>query len=214
VYVWPEVDILKRYVYRPDAGSLDPVPLHGDLAGPPCFPDAVPEGLMCAMPGGMLSISSNDNAPGTGIVWATLPRSAHPHDLYPVGRPPPGQILAYNAETLARLWSAPLPRVGGDEPAFLGKWTPPTVADGKLFVATSSGQFLVYELGPRRLPDTVEAALFIDDDHRLEVTWFNERDGLGWHEPVAISGLIAPPGAPVRCGQAERHGAHRAVRGG
>lgn len=79
----------------------------------------------------------------------------------------------------------------------LGKWTPPTVADGKLFVATSSGQFLVYELGPWRLPDTVEAALFIDDDHRLEVAWFNERDGLGWHEPVAISGLIAPPGAPV-----------------
>jgi outer membrane protein assembly factor BamB len=50
--------------------------------------------------------------------------------------------MAYDAETLDLIW----------ETSFytLPKWMPPTIADGKLFLGTSSGKFLIYGLGPPR----------------------------------------------------------------
>lgn len=105
------------------------------------------------MPGGMLSISADRHA--SGIVWATLPiNSSEPY--YTAGRPPAGQLLAYDAEKMVLLWSQNyLDSLSGnrDLPSLLGKWAPPTIADGKVFIAThpvgddKPGGFLVYELG-------------------------------------------------------------------
>ena len=109
---------------------------------------------MCPMPGGMLSISSLGE--GRAIVWATLPVSLPneaPYFTAP-GIPPSGQLLAYKAETMELLWHRDLPQDSSDKKSLLGKWTPPTIADGKLIVATSppapgqEGRLLVYELAP------------------------------------------------------------------
>jgi outer membrane protein assembly factor BamB len=86
------------------------------------------------MPGGVHTLSADGNRAGTGILWATLPAF--------LGNVPSdgGRLLAYDAETLDLLWETPF--------YTLPKWMPPTIADGKLFLGTSSGKFLIYELGP------------------------------------------------------------------
>lgn len=65
--------------------------------------------------GGYLSISSDGARAGTAVVWATLP-----------GEAGGGRAMALDAITLETLWAA-------DTPAF-SKFTPPTVARGRLFV--------------------------------------------------------------------------------
>ena len=159
VFVWAEQDHLKRFALEPD-GRLDPHPRAGDLRGPECAdatahhgPPGPPKDRMCPMPGGMLSISADGDR--SGIVWATVPVSTPGRPYFtPAGLPPPGTLAAFDAETMGRLWSANLPNDLTGGVSLLGKWTPPTVVDGKLFVATSParadqvGRFLVYELAP------------------------------------------------------------------
>ena len=151
VYIWAEQDYLRRFAFRVD-GSLDPAPMTGNVLGPVCLDSGLkndpqpPQYQMCPMPGGMLSISANGQA--SGILWSTLPINTGQQYWTPAGQPPPGQLLAYDAETMKLLWRQDLP-----SPFFLGKWTPPTIADGKVFIATTppvgiNGQFIVYELGP------------------------------------------------------------------
>jgi hypothetical protein len=80
------------------------------------------------MPGGAISLSANGNR--DGIVWATSP-------MGPTG----GRLLAFEATTLRKLWETPLPGTT--------KFTPPTIADSKVFVPTLVNRFHVYGLGPR-----------------------------------------------------------------
>jgi hypothetical protein len=195
VFIWAEQDYLRRFNVKPD-GTLDSPPLVGGIAGPACDTKDQPPGLMCPMPGGMLSVSANGNT--SGIVWATVPaNNGHPYWTEP-GRPPPGTLVAYNADRMMLLWRQ-------DLPSLLGKWTPPTVADGKVFVATSplaidpqNGRFLVYELGPwPAVQPPIEAALLIDSQNRLDVSWLDYGDGYGWHPPLPISDPVTRPGAPI-----------------
>jgi len=84
--------------------------------------------LQLVMPGGMISLSANRTH--EGILWVTLPESGVL-----------GRLIAIDARTLQPLWETEVPS--------LGHFIPPTVADGRVFVATASGQFRVYELTPR-----------------------------------------------------------------
>jgi len=90
------------------------------------------------MPGGILSLSANGNTPGTGVLWATIPSNAN-------GTTGP-ELLAYNAETLGRLWSV--------FPTTIGHFTPLTVANGQVVAVTAFdkptgyGQATIYELSP------------------------------------------------------------------
>jgi hypothetical protein len=212
VYVWAEQDYLRQFALTAD-GTLNPNPVHGEIAGPNCVINpAPPAGMMCPMPGGMLSISANDTT--SGIVWATLPITNKGEKYYTApGVPPPGSLFAYNAENLVLLWRADLPTDSTGQTSLLGKWTPPTVADGKVFVATSpppgslpgragrtsyNGRFLVYELGPLPAsPPPVETALLLDNQRRLDVAWLDLSEGLGWHPPAAFSDVVAPAGGAV-----------------
>jgi hypothetical protein len=74
---------------------------------------------------------------GGGIVWATLPAS---DNLAPGVNAYPGRLYAFHAETLKPLWDTGF--------SSLGKWLPPTIADGKVFIGTWSNELIVYELGP------------------------------------------------------------------
>jgi outer membrane protein assembly factor BamB len=200
VYIWAEQDYLRRFTVRSD-GTLDPTPARGDVTGPKCVDSHAhggesgpPGDRMCPMPGGMLSISADGKA--SGIVWATLPVNTGKTYYTIPGLPPPGQLIAYNAEKMVLLWREELP-------SLLGKWTPPTIADGKVFVASSggdaqTGRVLVYELGPiPTRPPNVEASLLIDNRSSLDVAWLDLGEGVGWHPPQPISDPVAPPGASV-----------------
>lgn len=124
VYDWGEKDSLKAYKYYwSRARPFDETrPLLGhDDSGNIIAPVSV-------MPGGALSLSANGSR--DGIVWVTSPLGGSG-----------GRLLAFEATTLRKLWETPLPGTS--------HFTPPTIADGQVFVPTLANRFQVYAL--RRL---------------------------------------------------------------
>jgi hypothetical protein len=88
-----------------------------------------------------LSLSANGRRPGTGIVWASAADTA---DTEP--QPADGILRAFDAMDVSNeLWNsrqnAPRDHVGK-----FAKFNPPTIANGKVYQPTSSGQVHVYGL--------------------------------------------------------------------
>jgi hypothetical protein len=89
------------------------------------------------MPGGFLSISANGAQ--DGILWASIP---YQDDAWvEIVR---GSMRAFRADTLELLWSTD----GNDSPDHFdfAKNVPPTVANGKVYLATFSDRLNVYGL--------------------------------------------------------------------
>jgi hypothetical protein len=100
----------------------------------PCVHNALADAWM---PGGVASISSNGNRPGTGIVWAMVPANGDANRCRGIK----GMLMALDAEDVSReLWRsqrrAPGNSDGPDSLGLLARFVPPTVAGGKVFVAT------------------------------------------------------------------------------
>ncbi len=136
IYLWTEDDTLKAYRFV--NGLFETLPF---ASGSITSPDG--------MPGAMLSVSAAGSSPGSGIVWASLPFSGDAN-LQTV----PGVLRAFDASNVAiELWNSKQdPR---DDLGNFAKYTPPTVANGKVFLATFSNQLVVYGLnssGPSSAP--------------------------------------------------------------
>jgi hypothetical protein len=93
-----------------------------------------------AHPSAIFTVSSNGATAGTGIVWATVPLADAWHMTVP------GFLYAFNASNVAgpSLWNSSL--VPADALGNYAKYSPPTVANGKVYVATFSGKLQVYGL--------------------------------------------------------------------
>jgi hypothetical protein len=118
IYAWGENNPLKAYVLKD--GRLQ------DAPGQSAFQPPV------GMPGGMLSLTANGSAAGSGIVWAVVPLDGDANRQRGVT----AAAMALDAEDVSRtLWSSEL-APGRDRVGLFAKFTPPTVAGGKLFVAT------------------------------------------------------------------------------
>ena len=126
LYVWSGDDRLKSYPFAGGVLAADPASMSTAV---------VPYGAA-------LSVSANGNTAGSGIVWATTP-----------GAPPgvaavPGALRAFDASDVSiELWNSDWDsdRNGGRDA--LGNFAPsaaPTVANGKVYVPTSSSQLVVY----------------------------------------------------------------------
>ena len=91
------------------------------------------------MPGGMLSVSADANAAGSGIVWASLPLQGDANQGVV-----PGILRAFDAENVGReLWNSHQ-NAARDDVGNFAKFCPPTVADGKVYLGTFSGKLNVY----------------------------------------------------------------------
>jgi len=92
-------------------------------------------------PGGVVTISSNGTMPGTGIVWANVPKLGDSWHGTAIGA-----LYAFDATDVSKqLWNSE-----ADPKDTLGnyaKFSPPLVANGKVYQATFSGKFMVY--GPK-----------------------------------------------------------------
>ena len=118
VYHWGEKDFLRRFDYDRTTGQINPGSVvTGDVLAKP-FP---------FMPGGLISLSANGTK--DGLLWITLP--------WDNGT---GRVMAYDALTMRRLWDTTVPATGVSHNG------PPTVADGRVIVGTTNGNFLVYRL--------------------------------------------------------------------
>jgi hypothetical protein len=159
VYVWGSADYLRDYVL--DGNGLFRTQgicfcgpgwsLHEgddaftvDVSDPACaVPSSKSPDSIEALTGGVVSVSSNGKEAGTGIVWASRPVSGDP-----TARSVPGALEAYDATFLTvPIWTS----TENAERDALGKWAkfvPPTVANGKVYMGTQSGELVVYGLLP------------------------------------------------------------------
>jgi hypothetical protein len=84
------------------------------------------------MPGGFLSISANENAVGTGILWASLPKQGDAIAAF---------LRAFDAANISHeLWNSA--QAQADAVGIFAKFVPPTVANGKVYLATFSGRLV------------------------------------------------------------------------
>lgn len=138
-YVWGENDFLRIFRFDPAVQKFAvPAAATGSILAP------------SGMPGGMITVSANGSQPGTGILWATLPRAGDANHMSA-----PGVLYAFNAEDLSLLWSSNGP---GDDPLNFTKGSPPIVANGKVYVASLSSFVSVYGL-KKRAPASQNLAL-------------------------------------------------------
>ena len=92
----------------------------------------------------MLAVSANGTNAGSGIIWAS-------HNLVGDANQAvrPGILHAYNAQNVAtELWNSEQ-LSARDAVGNFAKFVPPTVANGKVYLATFSNRLNVYGLLPR-----------------------------------------------------------------
>ena len=91
------------------------------------------------MPGAMLSVSSNGNTAGTGVLWASHPINGDANQAVV-----PGILQAFDATDVSReLWNSNANGIR-DAVGKFAKFVPPTIANGKVYLATFSDSLLVY----------------------------------------------------------------------
>jgi hypothetical protein len=131
VYLWGPGDYLKAFEF-----------LNGSFQTTPISQSAMtsPAGNSNAAP---LSLSANGSTSGTGIVWAALSDSGDSNQQTVTGI-----LRAFDATNLTtELWNSQQ-NATRDSLGNYAKFAPPTIANGKVYVATFSNQLLVYGLVP------------------------------------------------------------------
>jgi hypothetical protein len=134
IYLWSGSDYLKAYRFI--SGKFQTTPVSKSTMREPTGHDnSVP-----------LSLSANGSQSGTGILWASGAAAGD------AGVTVPGIMRAFDASNLSHeLWNsqqnAPRDCVGN-----YAKFSPPTIANGKVYLATFSNQLLVYGLNPPAAP--------------------------------------------------------------
>ena len=132
IYIWSGNDFLKAYQL-----------VNGKFVTTPVSQSTVLEaaGYSNSVP---LSLSANGNQAGTGIVWAAGALSSNANQQTVAGL-----LRAFDATDLTNeLWDSRQNAVRDDVGNY-AKFSPPTIANGKVYLATFSNQMMVYGLlGP------------------------------------------------------------------
>ena len=137
VYVWGERDKLKAFKF--DAATTRFPSTSPAYVSSMEDPDNGGGIGVKDMPGGILSISANGSAAGSGIVWASVPESGNALAMLQ-----PGALRAFDAEKLGnQLWCASV--------GTFAKFNPPTIANGKVYMATFDNRVNVYGLGRKTI---------------------------------------------------------------
>lgn len=128
VYAWAEDGLLKQFPFQRSTMLFDTL---NKISGNTVLP--------LGMPGAMLSASSNGNTAGTGILWASHPINGDANQAVV-----PGILQAFDASDVSHeLWNS---NANGlrDAVGKFAKFVPPTIANGKVYLATFSDSLLVY----------------------------------------------------------------------
>ena len=131
-YVWvSNSDFLRQYKFDPVKGKFQLPGLRSQTAAP------------AGTPGGILSLSANGTNAGTGIVWASHQLGGSANQSVR-----PGILRAFDAQNVTNeLWNSEQ-LTNRDSVGNFAKFVPPTVANGKVYLATFSSRLNVYGLLP------------------------------------------------------------------
>jgi hypothetical protein len=136
IYVWGENDYLKSYAFQASSQTFNTTPASQGTMLP-----------SVGMPGGMLSISANGAMAGTGILWVSIPASGDANQMVV-----PGVLRAFDASDLTQeLWNSTM--AANDDVGNFAKFVPPTIANGRVYLATFSNRLNVYGLPGQPPPD-------------------------------------------------------------
>jgi hypothetical protein len=146
LFVWGEQDYLKAYRLTGRSVATDTACSGDPPYGSPVGRSRV-KAVENSMPGGILSLSSSGKSAGTGIVWASRPFSGTA-----VWEVPPGILEAFDASNpqgpeteMKELWNSEA-QADRDRLGNFARFTPPTVAQGHVYMATFSNAVAVYGL--------------------------------------------------------------------
>ncbi|HTP34255.1 MAG TPA: hypothetical protein VMJ75_18885 [Candidatus Acidoferrales bacterium] len=146
VYVMGEEDRLKQFRLIPDTApggagwkfeSDAPFKMSQEVAPYPGYPNPPVYSPTRAdstwMPGGFLTLSANGATDGTGIVWVNMPFEANANP-----RVVRGVLRAFDATDVSKgeIWDSQGTGRNNDSLGQFAKFCPPTVANGKVYVAT------------------------------------------------------------------------------
>ena len=131
IYLWGQADLMKAWAFNSKTSQFNTTPIsENTISGAPYDTAA-------------LSLSANASTSGTGIIWASRPISGTSNP-----GPVAGVLYAFDATNLTtELWDSQQ-NAARDEVGNYAKFAPPTVVNGKVYLATFSGQLLAYGLNP------------------------------------------------------------------
>jgi IPT/TIG domain len=131
VYIWGRTDFLKAFQFTGSSFNTTAIS-EGTIENSTGFSNAA-----------ALSVSASGSLAGSGIVWSSAPLSGKA-----TGVPVPGIVRAFDATDLAtELWDS-TQNPTRDAVGNYAKFVPPTIANGKVYAASFSGQLQVYGLNP------------------------------------------------------------------
>ena len=129
IYVWGAGDYLKAFAFNGANFQTTPAS-QGSIVDPAGLSNTV-----------ALSVSANQSQQGTGIVWALAPYSGDANSVAV-----PGILYAFDASDLSHeLWDSKQ-YSSRDDVGQYAKFTPPSIANGKVYVPTFSDRLVVYGL--------------------------------------------------------------------
>jgi len=128
MYVWPENTFLQAYHFN--GATLDIIPISESTVR-----------AASGSSGGVLTVSANGSTPSTGIVWSSMPLSDDgDHGVHQ------GVLRAFDANDLTKLlWDSTM-NLSRDDMGLWPKYSPPTVMNGKVYMASFSNVVNVYGL--------------------------------------------------------------------
>jgi hypothetical protein len=127
-YVWSENDFLRAMPFDRTSNTFSDNQILSNVSGP------------IGGSGAEISVSSDGKTDSTGIVWAS--HAIHTDAAESVG---PGILRAFDANDITNeLWNSS--QSPADNPGFFAKFSAPTIANGHVYLATFSGQVVVYGL--------------------------------------------------------------------
>ncbi len=129
LYSWSENSLLRAYPYNRTTGQLNlNSTIVSGLQGP------------TGNNGALLSVSSNGSVDSTGILWASYAENGDANQSVR-----PGILRAIDASDVTKeLWNSST--YPADNPGNYAKFNCPTIANGKVYLATFSNQLVVYGL--------------------------------------------------------------------
>ena len=183
-YWWAQGDVLKAFRIDNLNRHMDPTPVaQGPASEQPQEQD------------GIISLSANGNTPGSAILWANYTLGT---DSTFTGA---GILGAYDATNLTELWNSNQAAMR-DSVGTFAKFVPPTIADGKVYLATFSHTVNVYGL---LVPDSAAnntLHVYPDPAHdqvtvaiggppsgeNAELQLYNSAGALVFRQPVVLGG--------------------------
>ncbi|MBI1356569.1 MAG: hypothetical protein GC160_19685 [Acidobacteria bacterium] len=145
VYAWGENSPLKAYRFK--QGKL----LDGNNPETSAYQPPL------GMPGGMLALSANGRKKGSGILWAVVPLDGDANTQRGVK----GIVLALDAQHVSQtLWTSEQ-FSQRDRLGLFGKFTPPLVAGGKVFVTTYGNNEPLRTYGGAAKPNTFPQQYYV-----------------------------------------------------